>query len=232
MICLLFLAAAFLLCLSHAQELVGFFTGMGEEYGYSFVYLSPQELLLEYFSVSLVAAVVLCLPVFAWHLWNYARPGLEKWEGRAFAAALSAGLLFFLMGVLFAGKIPMPFILCFLIRLNEGTGIAAAVSIQSYMSFLLTVLLIFGITFEFPVLSVILTGAGLIKSSLMKKGRKPAVVLIFILAALITPPDVVSQVIVALPMIVLYELGIWLSVACERMKKNNDNGFHENPLLK
>ena len=216
---LLALAAAFLICLYNAQSLVEVFTGMGTQYGYHFVYISPQELLMEYFSVSLIIALVVCLPIIAWEIWRYVQPGLRKNENRAFALALIFGMVFFCLGVAFAYKVSMPFILYFLIHVGEGSQITASVSVQNYISFLMTVFLVFGCVFELPVISVALTWLGVIRSAWLKKARKPAIVVIFILAAIITPPDIVSQVMVALPMIALFQLGIFLSALCEKGKK-------------
>ena len=97
--------------------------------------------------------------------------------------------------------------------------VAASISIQSYVSFLLTVFVIFGLVFELPVVSVLLTGLGLVKAEWLVKGRKVMVVLIFVLAAIITPPDIVSQIMVAIPMLGLYELSIALSRMVGRARK-------------
>ena len=121
----------------------------------------------------------------------------------------------------------MPFILYFLIHVGEGSEITAAVSVQNYISFLLTVFLVFGCVFELPVIYVVLTWLGVIRSSWLKKARKPAIVLIFILAAIITPPDIVSQVMVALPMVLLFQLVIVLSALCEKTKKKTAEAEEE-----
>ena len=218
-VALLSLTAAFLVCLYNAQSLVELFTGMGAQYGYHFVYISPQELLMEYFSVSLIIALVVCLPIIAWEVWRYVQPGLKKNENQAFALALIFGMVFFCLGVAFAYKVSMPFILYFLIHVGDGSQITATVSVQNYISFLMTVFLVFGCVFELPVISVALTWLGVIRSAWLKKARKPAIVVIFILAAIITPPDIVSQIMVALPMIALFQLGIFLSALCEKGKK-------------
>ena len=215
------LVAAFLVCLTNAQSLVELFTQMGTGYGYHFVYISPQELLMEYFSISLVIALVVCLPVIAWEVWRFVQPGLRRRENQAFAMALIFGMIFFCLGVAFAYKVSMPFILYFLIHVGDGSQITAAVSVQNYISFLLTVFLVFGCVFELPVISVVLTWLGVIRSSWLKKARKPAIVLIFLVSAIITPPDVVSQIMVALPMILLFQLGIFLSSLCEKSKKKS-----------
>lgn len=218
---LLALVAVFLICLTNAQRLVELFTRMGAAHGYRFVYISPQELLMEYFSVSLVIALVVCLPVIAWEIWRFVQPGLKKNENQAFALSLVFGMIFFCLGVAFAYKVSVPFILYFLIHVGDGSEIAAAVSVQNYISFLMTVFLVFGCVFELPVISVVLTWLGVIRASWLKKAQKPAIVLIFLLAALITPPDIVSQVMVALPMVALFQLGILLSSLCEKSKKRS-----------
>ena len=99
----------------------------------------------------------------------------------------------------------------FLIQFTGQVDVAASISIQQYVSFLLTVFVIFGLVFELPVVSVLLTGLGLVRAEWLVKGRKVMIVIIFVLAAIITPPDVVSQIMVAVPMLALYELSILLS---------------------
>ena len=120
----------------------------------------------------------------------------------------------------FARYISLPFMLRFLIQFTFEVDVSASISIDQYVSFLLTVFVIFGLVFELPVISVLLTGLGLVKAEWLRKGRKAMIVVIFALAAIITPPDVVSQIMVALPMIGLYELSIVLSRAVEKMKKD------------
>lgn len=210
--------AVFGVCLYKAKELIELFTDMGEAYGYQYVYISPQELLMEYFSVSLVISLVLCTPVIAWQVWRFVKPGLKDNENIAFALSLIFGMIFFCLGVFFAYKVSLPYILYFLIKVSEGSEIVASVSVQNYISFLLTVFVVFGCVFELPVISVVLTGLGVVKSIWLKKARKIAIVLIFVLSAIITPPDIVSQVMVALPMVALFQIGIMLSVVVEKMR--------------
>ena len=128
--------------------------------------------------------------------------------------------MFFVIGVAFARYISLPFVLRFLIQFTGEVDVAASISIQQYIGFLLTIFVVFGLVFELPVVSVLLTGLGLIRAEWLKKGRKVMIVVIFLLAAIITPPDVVSQVMVALPMILLYELSIALSSLVGRRRKD------------
>ena len=210
LICLLALLIGVVICLSFSPQLVTALTDMGKAYDYHFVYIAPQELLLVYMNVALLGGVILAFPVIAYHAYAFCSPGLSRKERMFILGALLAGTLCFLAGVAFARFISLPFMLRFLIQFTFEVDVSASISIDQYVSFLLTVFVIFGLVFELPVISVLLTSLGLIKAEWLIRGRKVVIVLIFVLAAIITPPDVVSQVMVAIPMIGLYELSIVL----------------------
>ena len=211
LVCVLFLLAAFGVCLGFAPRLITLLTGMGEAYDYVFVYIAPQELLLVYLNTALIGALVLCFPVIAYEVYAFCSPGLRRRERFFVLSSLFAGTLFFALGAAFARFISLPFVLRFLIQFTGEVDVSASISIQQYIAFLLTVFVVFGLVFELPVISVLLTGLGLIRAEWLVKARKIMIVVIFALAALITPPDVVSQIMVALPMIALFELSILLS---------------------
>lgn len=210
LVCLVCVVAVFTVCLYFAADIVELLTDIGKAYGYRYVYISPQELLLEHFSVSLVAAVCVALPVILYQVWAFIRPGLEFKENLFLVLAIVFGLACFVGGVYFAYKLMLPFMLEFLIGIKAGTGIAASISVHNYISFLLTIFVIFGVVFELPVISVLLTQLGLVKVEWMKKARKVIIVVIFFVAAIITPPDIISQIMVAIPMLLLYEFSIFL----------------------
>ena len=111
----------------------------------------------------------------------------------------------------------------FLIQFTGEVDVSASISIQQYVGFLMTIFVVFGLVFELPVVSVLLTGLGLIQADWLRKGRKIMIVIIFVLAAIITPPDVVSQVMVAVPMIGLYELSIGLSALVGKRRKARED---------
>lgn len=218
-VCVVVLAAGFLGCLTYAPTLVTLLTDLGSVYGYEYIFIAPQELLMVYFSIALLGAVVLSSPVLAWQIYAFCLPGLKRLERLAMLGALTAGALFFCLGVVFAWYITVPFTLRFLIGFTADVSISAAISIQEYIHFLLSLFLVFGAVFELPVVSVLLTVLGLLKPQWLVKGRRVMIVLIFFIAAVITPPDVVSQVMVAVPMLALYEISILLSRLCMRLKK-------------
>lgn len=221
-ICVVCLFLSFLISLRFAPRFVNLMTDMGKVYGYQYVYIAPQELLMEYFSVALLGAIIISFPVILYHVWAFIQPGLKRNENGLFLSALIFGLVCFCIGVAFAYKIMLPFMLRFLIELSRGSNITASISVQNYMTFLLTMYMIFGIVFELPVVSVLLTQMGLLQVAWMKKARKVVVVLIFFIAAFITPPDIVSQVMVAVPMIGLYEISILISSVLMKFRKKKE----------
>ena len=218
-ICLLALLAGFAGCLALAPRLVTMLTDMGTAYHYVYVYIAPQELLMVYISLALTGGLVIAFPFIGYHIYAFCGPGLKQREKLFTLGTLFFGTVCFCVGVLFAYYLSVPFMLRFLIQFSADVSVSASISIQQYVTFLLTVFVIFGVVFELPVISVLLTVLGILKAEWMAKGRRAMLVVIFIVAAIITPPDVVSQVMVAVPMIGLYELSILLSRLFGRRKK-------------
>ena len=209
--------------MSFSPRFITFLTGLGEAYDYVFVYIAPQELLLVYLNTALVGALIICFPVLAFEVYAFCSPGLTGRERFFVLTSLLAGTAFFVLGVAFARFISLPFVLRFLIQFTGQVDVSASISIQQYIGFLLTVFVVFGLVFELPVISVLLTSLGLIRAEWLIKARKVMIVVIFLLAAIITPPDVVSQIMVAVPMIALYELSILLSRLVGKRRKKKDD---------
>ncbi len=210
LVCIVCLVVGVLVCLAFAPNIVEQLTNLGKGYGYQYVYIAPQELLMVQLSVAAIGGLVICSPVLLYEVYAFCAPGLKRTERLTFALAVGFGVVCFCVGVLFAYKVTVPFMLYFLINLSVGTDVTSAISIESYVNFLLTVFVIFGAVFELPVLSVVLTRLGVLRPEWLAKSRKVLVVVIFFVAALITPPDILSQIMVALPMLALFELSIFL----------------------
>lgn len=175
-----------------------------------------------YFSIALLGAVILAFPVIAYEIFAFCSPGLRQKEKTMMLLGMIFGTVFFALGVLFAYLVTLPFMLHFLITFSTDVPIAASISIEEYVNFLLMVFTIFGVIFELPVLSVILTALGVVRPSWLVSARKVMIVAIFFVAAIITPPDIVSQIMVAIPIIALYEFSILLSRIVYKMKRKND----------
>lgn len=187
---------------------------------FDFIYLSPSELVTCYMKLALVLGLVFSSPFILWQIWAFVQPGLTKTESRSAGSAIVGGFVFFLIGTAFCFFAILPITLEFFYNFNGSKDITASISFNNYMSFVLGMLVAFGVVFEMPVLAFLLGRLGLLGPGLLVKGRKFAILIIFILAAIITPPDVVSQVMTAVPMIGLYELSIAVSrVAWKRQMR-------------
>ncbi len=200
---------ASLLCFLFIQKFVDVAIAMSPDF--SFVYLSPSELFTSYLKLSFVLGLVFSSPFILWQIWSFVSPGLTEEEGRSALPAIVAGFVFFLIGALFCFLVVLPITLQFFYNFNGSKDISAAISFNNYMNFVLGMLVAFGIVFEMPVLSFLLARLGFLKPDWLVSARKYAILLVFIIAAVITPPDVVSQMMTAIPMLGLYELSIFVS---------------------
>ena len=210
-ICAVVFVVSVVITLMYADRLIDLLTAMGQGY-YTFVSIAPQEKLMQYFRVSLLAAFVITVPVALYQIYAFAKPGLKKSETFFLKLVILLGLALFVVGVMFAYKLMMPFMLQFLSTGIEGADyIQTTTSIESYVNLCLTMFIIFGCVFEMPLITIILSKMGIINPQILKQVRGVAIVVIFFIAAVVTPPDIVSQCMVAFPMVLLYFVSIFLS---------------------
>ncbi len=160
-------------------------------------------------------ALVVAMPWLLYQAWAFVAPGLYKREKRLAGPLLASALLLFYAGCAFAYFVVLPAVFAFLQKVTPA-GVAMMTDISAYLDFVLVVFLAFGASFELPVALVILVSLGWVTPAQLREWRGYAVVGIFIIAAVITPPDVVSQLLLALPMIALYEAGILAAQAVAR----------------
>jgi len=178
--------------------------------GGSLIFTSVAEAFFTYMKVTFIAAVILVSPLVLYQIWAFVAPGLYQKEKRYVVPFVLGGSLFFAVGVLFAYFVTIPIGFKFL--LGYATDfIKPLPSMKEYLSFSIKFLLAFGLCFEFPVVLVLLARIGVVDAKMLARQRKYAILLIFIFAAIITPPDFISQVLMALPLWGLYELSIFLS---------------------
>ena len=167
-----------------------------------------------------VLSVIVVLPLIVYHVARFVSPVFTgKHAFRRLILIGIGAILFFVAGTLFAYKVLLPFVYQFFYGLGNDLGIQANVSLDEYLSLFLTIEICLGVVTEMPLACLVLTRAGVINSTLLKKGRAVATVIIFIVGAIITPPDVVSQCMVAIPMVGLYQLSIWVSTLAEKKKR-------------
>ena len=158
--------------------------------------------------ILLVSAFLLALPVVLWQVWAFIAPGLYAHEKRLVLPLVVSSTLLFFVGVGFCYFFVFGQVFSF-IQSFAPKSITAAPDIEAYLSFVLTMFLAFGVAFEVPIAVVVLARLGVVSIDKLKAFRSYFIVLAFIVAAIVTPPDVVSQLALAIPMILLYEAGIW-----------------------
>ncbi|MCX7025311.1 MAG: twin-arginine translocase subunit TatC [Spirochaetes bacterium] len=173
--------------------------------GVRLVYLSPPELFMSYVELALAAGLVLSMPVILFEAWRFVKPALDRRERRAVLSAVVAGAVLFASGAAFAFLAVVPLTVRFFLSFS-APGIEAMYSIAEYLDFVTGIVIAFGIAFELPVVAWTLGSLRLVDSLAFAKARGPAVLVIFIVAAILTPPDVVSQLLLALPLVGLYEV--------------------------
>ncbi|MBU3827376.1 MAG: twin-arginine translocase subunit TatC [Candidatus Anaerobiospirillum merdipullorum] len=157
--------------------------------------------------VVLFCAFVLCLPVLIYEIWQFAAPGLYRGEKKRLALFMGSAILMFGLGAAYCYFVVLRLIFRFIANFAPQ-AVSLAPDIDAYVSFLTRLFLAFGAAFEIPVTVVLLRFCGLVSLKGLKKFRPYLIVLAFVIAAVLTPPDVASQLLLALPMVALYELGI------------------------
>ncbi len=231
---LIAIVVLFFICYYFAPELYDFLVApladVLEEMGGQrrLIFTALHEAFFTYIKVAFFAALFLAFPFLAIQVWMFIAPGLYKNEKRAFAPFLVATpILFFMGGALvyyFIFPLAWKFFLSF-----ESVGGAGALPIQleakvdQYLSLVMRLIFAFGLCFELPVVMTLLARVGMVSSKGMKKNRKYAIVLAFVAAAILTPPDVISQIGLALPTMVLYEI----SIICVRMVERGRGDVEE-----
>ncbi len=184
----------------------------------SLTFLHPTEAFISYIKLSLYTGFLVGAPLVLLQLWRFILPALYENERRYFFGAFTVGSALFYLGVIFAFQLVFPLVIGFLINLGSDT-LYASLSIGNYISFSMMFLLVFGLVFELPVLIFLAVRTGLTTVEFLRQKRRYLYVFAFIGAALITPPDVVSQLAIGVPIIVLFEASLILSTFAERRRE-------------
>ena len=174
------------------------------------IYLSPTEGFMIYIKVALFAGLFVSLPYVAYEFWKFVVPGLLEKEKKLVMPIVVFTVICFLIGAAFAYFVIIPFAVDFLLS-YQSDYLVANWTIGKYLGFVVTLLLTFGVVFELPVLSFFLTSIGILTPEFLRSKRRYGIVIIFIVAAIFTPPDVFTQFMMAIPLIFLYEISIVIS---------------------
>lgn len=180
--------------------------------------------LTTHITASIVSGLILAFPVVMWEFWKFFKPALKPNESRyASGAVFSASMLFF-VGVLFGYFMLAPLSIHFLSSYEIDPSVANQINVRSYIGLLTSICLATGLIFELPIVAFFLTKVGVLTPAFMRKYRKHSIVVIFVIAAIITPPDVFSQTLVAIPLLLLYEISIQIS---KRVIKQKEKDYAE-----
>ncbi|MBT6305455.1 twin-arginine translocase subunit TatC [Rhodospirillaceae bacterium] len=188
--------------------------------GRRMIFTGLHEAFLTQVKVAFFASICFSFPVLSVQIWRFIAPGLYSKEKRAFFPFILATPLFFILGASFVYYMVIPLAWEFFLSFEQSAGngilpMQLEPKVDEYLSLIMRLIIAFGICFELPVLIVLLTKVGLTNSKGLKNKRKYAVLIAFVVAAVITPPDVISQILLAVPIIVLYEISIWCSKIIE-----------------
>ncbi len=180
-------------------------TAMGE--GNQMIFTGLPEAFFTYLKVSLLAGIILAIPLLFYEFWMFVSPGLYRNEKKFLIPVVILSVLFFALGSSFGYFVVFPYGFQFFLGFSSDT-IQAMPSMKEYLSFASKMLIAFGLVFELPLVITFMARMGLVSIDFLKKNRKYAILLFFTGAAMITPPDVITQVMMAIPLMILYEISI------------------------
>ena len=174
------------------------------------LYTGLTDGLMIQFSLATLVALIISVPVLLWQIWAYIAPGLHKDEKQFFIPIFLFSPILFVMGVAFAFYVLFPFVFKFFLDMDKTASLPIVLlpAVTGYLAFAIGLLKVFGLAFQLPLILVGLNRVGLLSKQTAEQSRRYVIIIIFVFAAMLTPPDVVSQVLLAVPMWLLFELSL------------------------
>lgn len=193
------------------------------------VFTAPLEFFFAKLRLAGFGAIALSFPILAWQLYRFVAPGLYRRERGAFLPFLFAAPVLFVMGAALVYYVMLPFVLWFSLSqqiTGQGIEVSLLPRIGEYLDLVTTLILAFGLSFQLPVVVTLLGLAGIISSKTLAEGRRYAIVGVVVLAAVVTPPDPISQLMLATPLALLYEVSIWCVrlIELRRRREEEEDG--------
>lgn len=218
--CLAFFAVVFGLSYLFAEHIYGFLQQpllqiFGPESGRRMIYTGLHEAFFTYLKLSFFMAMFVTLPLALIQVWKFIAPGLYQREQKALSPLFIMTPVLFVLGAALAFYVVMPLAWEFFIsferpHVEQGISVELEARVSEYLGLVIKLILAFGLSFELPVLLLVMAKAGLVTADSLRRHRRHAIVVTFLVAALITPPDLISQIALGLPIVLLYELSILL----------------------
>ncbi len=185
---------------------------------YSLIYLTPPEAFIANLRLAFLSGFIISLPLILYQISAYVFPGLNRGEKIFYICVLLGAIILFSAGVTFAYFVVFPIAIRFFLQFASAQ-LVPQFTVSEYISFFISFHLAFGIVFQLPLMTWSLGKIGLLTSDFLKKYRKIALLIMLIMSAIITPPDVVSQMFLVLPLLLLYELGVVLVIVSEKKRE-------------
>jgi sec-independent protein translocase protein TatC len=228
---IVYLFIFFIVCYFFAENIYSFLVApyaeavKDDEVNRRMIFTALHETFITYLKVAFFAAIFITSPIILTQIWKFVAPGLYKNEKRALLPYLIATPTLFLLGGMLVYYLIMPLAIKFFLSFETTTQftnlpIQLEAKVNEYLSLIMRLIFAFGISFQLPVLLSLLARVGFIDSQYLKKRRKYVIIIIFSVAAILTPPDPITQIGLGIPLLILYELSI-LSVRLIEKKKNN-----------
>lgn len=186
---------------------------------FDFVNKEFGELFFMHIKISFIAGFICAFPYFFWEIWRFIKPGLYEAEKKVTKFAVGVCSLLFFLGVLFGYFVISPFAITFLANYDLPGAGEFQPTLSSFINYMVMLTLPVGIVFELPVLVYVLAKLGLITAAFMRSYRRHAIIVIIVLASIITPPDIASQILISLPLLLLYEISIRIAKRVEKKEK-------------
>jgi sec-independent protein translocase protein TatC len=194
------------------------------------IFTGPMEFFFVKVKLALFGAVIIAFPFIAFQIYRFVAPGLYRNERGAFLPFMVASPALFALGASFVYFIMMPMVMRFALLQEQAPtpddtrlAITLLTRVSEYLGLITTLILAFGFSFQLPVILSLMGRVGLVSAAALRKGRKFAIVGILAFAAFFTPPDVISQIILGVPVLLLYEISIWSVALIERKRKQEDD---------
>lgn len=191
------------------------------DFGFKITNISMSGQFTSHIFISLLAGIILAFPYILWEIWRFIKPALHAREKSKTRGVVFYGTFLFVLGLLFGYYILSPISVNFMGAYQVSSEVENYISLDSYLSFVSSLSFGSGLLFELPLVILFLAKMGIITAEFMKKYRGYAFLIILVVSAIVTPPDVASQLLMTLPIYGLFEVGIWIARSVERRKSQN-----------